>query len=207
LKSGNRGTALFYLCVSAKNKMNEEFQNMSDEEVFALSFGKPELFEIIVSRHEEAFLRKAKTIVRNEEIAKDIVQDAFVKMYLYGRKYKPQEGARWSSWAYKILINTCFAYHQKLKKDKEFSTAFTEELEAVTPDESGGESHESNREYITSLIDKLPETFARILRLYVIDGKDYAQIAKAENISVGAVKTRMHRAKAALKKESAEITY
>ena len=145
--------------------------------------------------------------MRNDEVAKDIVQDAFVKMYLYGRKYKPVEGAKWSSWAYRVLINTCFVYHAKLKKDKEFSTAFTDELEAVTPEESAHDSQTSDREYITSLIDRLPETFARILRLYVIDGKDYAAIAKAEDLSVGAVKTRMHRAKAALKKLSAKITY
>ncbi len=180
---------------------------MTDEEIFSKSFSEPKLFEVIVERYEEAFLRKARTIVRNEEIAKDIVQDAFVKMYLYGRKYKPQEGARWSSWAYKILINTCFAYHQKLKKDNQFSTAFTEELEAVTPDESEHETHKNDREYVLSLIDQLPETFARILRLYVIDGKDYAAIAEAEEMSVGAVKTRMHRAKAALKKAAAKITY
>ncbi len=180
---------------------------MTDEEIFSKSFSEPKLFEIIVERYEEAFLRKARTIVRNEELAKDIVQDAFVKMYLYGKKYRPQEGARWSSWAYKILINTCFAYHQKIKKDKQFSTAFTEELEAVTPDESEHETHKNDREYVMSLVDRLPETFARILRLYVIDGKDYAAIAQAENISVGAVKTRMHRAKAALKEEAAKITY
>ncbi len=180
---------------------------MTDEEIFSKSFAEPKLFEIIVERYEEAFLRKARTIVRSDELAKDIVQDAFVKMYLYGKKYKPQEGARWSSWAYKILINTCFAYHQKLKRDNQFSTAFTEELEAVTPDESEHETHKNDREYVLSLIDRLPETFAKILRLYVIDGKDYASIAEAENITVGAVKTRMHRAKAALKEEAAKITY
>ncbi len=187
--------------------MNEEFKHMTDEEVFALSFQNPKLFELIVERYEEAFLRKTKTIVRSEELAKDIVQDAFVKMYLYGKKYKPQEGARWSSWAYKILINTCFAYHKKLKKDKEFSTAFTEELEAVTPDESAHEALKGDREYVMSLIDLLPETFAKILKLYVVEGKDYAAIAAAENLSVGAVKTRMHRAKAELKKAAAKITY
>jgi RNA polymerase sigma-70 factor (ECF subfamily) len=180
---------------------------MTDEELFALSFSQPKLFEVIVERYEEAFLRKARAIVRDEEVAKDIVQDAFVKMYLYGKGYKPQTGARWSSWAYKILINTCFAYHQKLKKDKEFSTSFSEELEAVTPDESAHETLKGDREYVLSLVDRLPETFARILRLYVVDGKDYADIAMAEDVSVGAVKTRIHRAKAELKKIAEKITY
>ena len=187
--------------------LNEEFSHLSDEELFALSFSKPKLFELVVLRYEEAFLRKAKSIVRDDEVATDVVQDAFVKMYLYGRKYKPQEGARWSSWAYKILINTCFAYHQKLKKERNFSTAWSDEIEAVTPDESLEDTHGKDREYMISLIDRLPETFARILRLYVIDGKDYSQIASAENISVGAVKTRMHRAKAQLKKVAEKITY
>lgn len=187
--------------------MKEEFAHLSDEEVFVKALSDPSFFELIVERYEEAFLRKARTILRNDEVAKDVVQDTFVKIYLYGKNYKPQEGARWSSWAYKILINTCFVYHKKAKRDTEFSTSFDDELEAVIPDESTHNASKLDTDYVMSLVDKMPETFAKILRLYVVEGKNYEEIAKAEGITMGAVKTRMHRAKGLLKKLSTENKY
>jgi RNA polymerase sigma factor (sigma-70 family) len=54
---------------------------------------------------------------------------------------------------------------------------------------------------------RLPETFARILRLYVSEGKDYKEIAKVEGVTEGAVKTRMHRAREEMRKISEDVTY
>lgn len=189
--------------------MHSEYKDLADEEVFALSLEKPDVFEVIVRRYEDAFLRKARSIVRDEEAVKDIVQDTFVKIYLYGKKWKPMSGAKWGSWVYKILINTCFSKYGKMRRDKEMTVVYSDEMESLMKDGSAEGQAEStdNTRYLHSLIDRLPETFARVLRLYAVGGKKYAEIAEAEGITVGAVKTRMHRAKLALKKLNAEITY
>ena len=50
-------------------------------------------------------------------------------------------------------------------------------------------------DHILSVISKIPVSLGRMLKLALIEGKDYEGIAQAENISVGAVRTRMHRAK------------
>lgn len=185
-----------------------EYREMKDEEVLSASFKHPYLFELFVERYEEAFIRKAKSIVFNEEAAQDIVQDTFVKIYLYGRKFKPVEGAKFSSWAYKVLINVCFQWYKKLKREKEFFLILDEDLEAVLPhDNREVEAQRLDRDYLESMFSRLPETFARILRLYVAEGKEYGEIAKVEGVSEGAIKTRMHRAREEMRKISKDITY
>ena len=185
-----------------------EFRDKRDEDVLAASFRYPYLFELLVERYEEAFFRKAKSIVFNEEAARDIVQDTFVKIYLYGRKFKPVEGARFSSWAYKVLMNVCFLWYKKLKREKQFFSALDEDMEAVLPvDDREERAQKLDRDYLESMFGRLPETFARILRLYVIDGKDYKEIAEVEGVTEGAIKTRMHRAREEMRKISKDITY
>ena len=194
--------------VSIQKNVYNEHQNMSDEEIFTLSLEKPDMFEVIVSRYQEAFIRKARSIVHDEEAAKDIVQDTFVKIYLYGRKWKPVVGARWSSWVYRILLNTCLTKYNKLKRDRSMTTPYTDEMESVLRDEIAEERTEStyNTDYLYSLIDELPETFAKILKLYTVSGKSYDEIAEIEGVTTGAIKTRMHRARLALKKLNEKVT-
>jgi RNA polymerase sigma-70 factor (ECF subfamily) len=186
----------------------EEFRQKRDEEVLFASFSYPHLFELLVEKYEAPFLRKARSIVRHDEVARDVVQDTFVKIYLYGRKFRPVEGAQFSSWAYKVLVNTCFVWYKKMKREREFFTALDEDMEAVlSTDDSGAKSAHGDRDYLESLFARLPETFARILRLYVIENKDYKEIAKSEGVTEGAIKTRMHRARDEMRKISKDVTY
>jgi RNA polymerase sigma factor (sigma-70 family) len=185
-----------------------EFREKRDEEVLVASFKYPYLFELLVERYGQAFLRKAKTIVRNEEAATDIVQDTFVKIYLYGKNFRPVEGAKFSSWGYKVLMNVCFNWYKKLKRETQFFSALDEDMEAVLPhDDSEERAQKLDRDYLESMFARLPETFARVLRLYVIDNKDYNEIAEVEGVSEGAIKTRMHRAREEMRKISKDVTY
>jgi RNA polymerase sigma-70 factor, ECF subfamily len=186
----------------------EEWQKKTDEEVLEASYKQPALFELLVTRHEEAFIRKAKRIVFDEEAARDIVQDTFVKIYMYGKGFEPSPGARFTSWAYKILINTCFAYYKKIKREKEFFSALDDDMEAVLRgDDESRHEEKLDKEYLESIFSRLPETFSRILRLYVLEGKNYGEIAKTENVTEGAIKTRMHRAREMMKDEAKNMPY
>ncbi len=185
-----------------------EYREKRDEDVLAAAFKYPHLFELLVERYQEAFLRKARSIVRNDEAARDIVQDTFVKIYLYGRKFRPVEGAKFSSWAYKVLMNVCFHWYRKMKREREFFSALDEDMEAVLPhDDREERAQKLDRDYLESMFARLPETFARILRLYVVDQKDYKEIAEVEGVTEGAIKTRMHRVRHELRKISEDITY
>src|SRR6185369_10862663 len=107
-----------------------------DEELLVLSLSHPSLFALLVRKYEEPFLRKARSIVHDEEEAEDIVQEAFAKIYLNAGKFKKQEGASFSSWGYRILINTALTHYQKRKRQGLMNVTLDEEIWALIPDKN-----------------------------------------------------------------------
>lgn len=175
----------------------------SDEEVLALSVRSPKFFSIIVERYQGLFLRKTRPIVGGgEEDACDIVQDTFVKIYLNADRYKKIPGASFKSWAYKILLNTCFSWCKKKKRERHFFASLDEELLEFVPDARAAEKWEDrlDREYLISLMSALPEKLGRMLRLHYLEGKPHREIARIEGVRENAIRTRVHRAKKALHK-------
>lgn len=174
-----------------------------DEEILTLSVTNPDVFSVLVDRYQEAFLRKANQIILNDpETARDIVQEAFVKIYLNAARFKVQEGATFKSWGYKILINTCFTKYKKLKNERVFLNDLDPEIQELIPSKADLDSFEQklDTDYVMSLISKLPVILGRALRLWSVEGKSQKDIAKIEGISLGAVRARIHRAKKEIKK-------
>jgi RNA polymerase sigma-70 factor (ECF subfamily) len=106
---------------------------MDDVKILQESINRPAAFALIVDRYQSAFLKKAGYILRNEDEAEDAVQDTFVKIYANANRFAAQEGASFSSWAYKILLNTCYSRYKKLKREGEFVTKMDQDLIALTP--------------------------------------------------------------------------
>ena len=91
-------------------------EGSSDEEVLALSIKYPHQFEVLLLRYQDAFIRKAESIVRSTEEAEDITQEAFAKIYLNAARFKVVPGASFKSWGYRILINTALTHYRKIKR-------------------------------------------------------------------------------------------
>lgn len=178
----------------------EAFLNKSDLEVLREASKNPRVFFILVDRYKDAFLRKARTIVRNEEDAEEIVLEAFTKIYQYADRFQAQEGATFTSWGYKILMNAAFTKYQKQKRVREGMVDFEQEFYEILPDlESRQFEKQEIGDYVVSALARLPEQMSRVLTLYFFEGKSQNEIAAIEHTSVGAIKTRMHRAKGQLK--------
>jgi len=180
---------------------NNTPEKMRDEDILVLSIKKPSAYEYLVVKYQEAFIRKAKSIIGNREEVDDIVSEAFTKIYLNADKFKEQPGASFKSWAYKILINTAFSYYQKLKKEAGFTQSLDPEIYEMLPDPKISEIDKKDlRDSIALALSSLPEMFGRVLKLHFIDDKSQKEVASIEGISISAVKTRIHRAKKELKK-------
>lgn len=175
---------------------------MSDETVLSASINNPSLFGLIVDRYEEAFLRKARSILGQQRVeVEDVVQETFTKIYLNANRFRVQEGATFKSWAYRILINTTFTYYQKLKKKDNFFAQLDDEIWAILPDLKGATiERDSTRDMVASVLSRMPTQLARVLKMHFIDDLPQKQIAEREGLSVPAVKTRIHRAKKEFKK-------
>jgi len=169
----------------------------SDSEVLASSFLNPNDFAVLVDRYQKEFLRKALRITKSKDDAEDIVQDVFIKIYKYGRRFKHQEGATFKSWAYAILTNTCFTYcKKKNRREHFFSNADSEMLELFSSGTLELE-HFLDINQITSAIAHIPKLLGRMLSL-ALSGKSHEEIAELEGVPVGTVRTRLHRAKKAV---------
>jgi RNA polymerase sigma-70 factor (ECF subfamily) len=177
----------------------ETYKDTPDEEILNRSRTEPALFEVLVDRHEAAFMRKAKSILYRQEEAEEAVQDTFTRIYLYADRYKPQEGASFTSWGYAILTRLCFTRYQKLKKERGRTLELDPEAYERIADTDMFLEDLTIRDEVLMAFSRIPESASRILRLQFIEGKSQEEIATLEGASVAAVKTRVHRAKKTFK--------
>ena len=181
--------------------LENTLEGKSDEEVLALSVSHPSLFAVLGRKYEEPFLRKAMGIVRDKEEAEDVVQEAFTKIYLNAKKFKVVEGAKFSSWGYRILINTALTHYAKQKRRGNAEFGLDEEIWALIPDKNLRQFEKKVLlDEVASVLSRMPASLAKALGMFFLEGKTQEEIAKAEGLSVGAIKTRVHRAKAEFKK-------
>lgn len=153
-------------------------------------------------------MRRARAILKSPEDAEEVVQDAFTKMYLYADKYHPQEGASFSSWAYTILNRVAYTkYRAKSIERGKRAELLPEHYESLPDTRAEFLEDLSIRSEVIAALAKLPEAAARILRLQFIEGKSQEEIAVSEQLSIPAVKTRVHRAKKLFKQSYDEQHY
>ncbi|SEN38788.1 RNA polymerase sigma factor [Lihuaxuella thermophila] len=160
--------------------------------------GNTEAFAYIVNRYEARIYNLALRMLRHRADAQDATQEVFIKVFRQLAHYR--EEAQFSTWIYRIATNTCLDRIRKQKREqRQVGDGF------VFPG-SGGETPDcivENRQLEEMLLEEiraLPDKYRVILLLYHQQGLSYKEIADVLNISVQAVGTRLHRAKALLKK-------
>lgn len=183
---------------------HEEASEWSDERVLAESQAKPWLFGVLVNRYEAAFLRKVRGVIHNPLDAEEVVQDAFTKIYINADKYEAQTGVKFSSWAYRILLNTAFTRYQKLIKEGQRFSAIDPEFEQFIGETKEHSGFAEKKDGIDRILERLPGHFAQVLRLHYLERWSHQDIATESGENVGTIKARIHRAKTAFRKESRE---
>jgi len=181
----------------------EKKEERRDEEVLFASLKKPALYEVLIDRYQTPFRNKVRSILGDREEVDDIVQEAFVKIYLNGKRFQIQEGASFKSWGYKILLNTTFTYYQKLKKDDGALVRVEKELYESFADEKPRTVETTD--LVASVLTRMPKHLSKALKLHFLDGMPQKEIAALEGVSISAIKTRIHRAKKEYKKISSKV--
>ncbi len=178
--------------------------DLSDEEVLMRAQREPWLYAVLLERYQDAFLRRAQRIVHDLRDAEEIVQDTFVKIYMNADRFEYREGARFSSWAYAILMNTAFTRYQKCVREGKRVMPLDPEFEGLIGANKEHSAFEEKRDAIERILARIPGHFAEVLRLHYLERWPHADIADRTGETVGAVKARIHRAKAFFRKESAK---
>jgi RNA polymerase sigma factor (sigma-70 family) len=182
----------------------DDARSLTDEEVLLRSAAEPWIFAVLVERYQDAFLRKANAILHNQLDAEEVVQDAFTKIYLNAHRFSPQEGAKFTSWAYRIVMNTAFTrYQKKLKEGQRFQN-IDPEFEDFVADQSAKVAILERTDAIERVLARLPGHFVAVLRLHYLERWSHQDIADKTGENVGTIKARIHRAKAAFREEAGE---
>jgi len=162
-------------------------------------------FEHLFSRHTRAVINFAYRFVRNRELAEELAQEIFLKVYEGATGYRPQ--AKFTTWLYRIATNVCLNEIRKPQfraATHSLDTGWAWDGEAVSIDIGikGGTDMRLEQQAISRALrlalDQIPEKQRVAFILNKYQELSYAEAAEIMKISEKAVKSLIHRAKEAL---------
>jgi len=170
---------------------------MDDNELLArIRDGDHNAFGILVRRHTERFYRLAYRYVQRRDVAEDIVQDAFLKLWKNPYRWQPERQSKFTTWFYRIVVNLCLDW-QKKKRPLVLST---ERLETVTPATlDAAMIHTQAQSLLEKEIAALPERQRTALHLCFDADLSNQEAAEVMGIKVKALQSLLMRAKTRLK--------
>lgn len=197
---------------SARGATASGLESVEDDRalVQAIAAGDARAFERLVRAHVDPLRAVALRLLQNQADADEVVQEAFLSAF---RNLPSWRGdARLGTWLHRIVVNAAL---QRLRRRKRLGTA-SESVEELLPRflDDGHPEHfhrpwvqtaeelatrAETREQVRRVIDKLPENYRTVLILRDIEELDTAEVADLLELSPGAVKVRLHRARQALR--------
>lgn len=160
--------------------------------------GDREAFRVLIERYEGMVFDLAHQYADSPEAAEDLAQDAFMRAYRRIGDLKNPD--RFSSWLYGIALNRCRDYAKNVRRETYAFSRTEEQEDADTlPGEEQGQDEallaEERSEQLWAALDELSSTYATPFLLKYRDGLTYKAMSKRLDVSVSALKVRVHRAR------------
>ena len=184
----------------------------SDEEAISRARrGDHAAFRVLVERYQQRAYRLALRILRDEEMARDAVQDAFLKVYASLGRFEGRSS--FYTWLYRVVLNLCLDLRRRDRSGRhvEWAEEHTplsqgadpdseEPMEGAPPSPHHVLERAELRERMAAAIEELPDAARRTLLLREVDGLSYEEIAQALEIPKGTVMSRLHYARRRMQK-------
>jgi RNA polymerase sigma-70 factor (ECF subfamily) len=175
---------------------NGAFENLTDEEIVEkVRSVDQEFYGFLIKRYQAKLLRYANNLIKDEQRAKDVVQEAFIKAFINLKGFNLKK--KFSSWIYRIAhneaLNMLKKYHKELPMLEDFDFESEEDLEKDF-------SKKEIAEAIEKCLAQIPILYSEPLALYYIEEKTYGEIGDILKIPEGTVATRISRAKLLMQK-------
>src|SRR5579862_3770196 len=187
------------------------FHDQSDEAlVHRVRSGEREVFGVLVDRYKRGIANFIGATVRNSSETADLSQETFLRAYAHLDTFNPQLG-KFSTWIYQIARNVIRTHLGKsLRRPVAQELPEDQTLENSLPDLSrdadpaGGILRDEAERELRAALAELPERTRTVLSLRYFDNMEYHTIATTLGLSLGNVKTLIHRGKIALAKKMRE---
>lgn len=181
--------------------------NEEKELIVHIKQGDIHAFEILITKYEKQIYNLCKHMLLDEGMAEDAVQEICVKIWKEISRF--EEKAKFSTWVYRISVNQCIDIIRKIKRKNETSLVKENKLEneewQMEIEDQDGNIEEKMESYelkkiLEEALSQLKPQYRAICILRDINDYSYEEIASILGISIGTVKSRISRARQALKK-------
>ena len=178
-------------------------QTATDQQLIERSLaGNQDAFGQLVRKYQDKLFTSLSHLTGSHADAEDIAQDAFVQAYLKLSTFR--QHCAFYTWLYRIALNTLYTRnrHHRIRASLSHTRAVTEEDPS---DPHGTPVDELERRedatQIRQALNSLSEEHRTILVLRGVEGFDYDTIAETLELSVGTVRSRLHRARIELREQ------
>jgi len=160
-------------------------------------------FESVVLPHLDAAYALARWLTRNDADAADVVQEAMLRAFRYFDSYREGDAR---SWVLRIVRRTCYSWLERnrpadivpLEADAEFDADVAAPATASSTEALLQSRSDLRR--LDTLIEALPAPLREVVVLRELNELGYREIAEVTGVPIGTVMSRLHRARAALRR-------
>jgi len=173
--------------------------------VRALQAGDESALNELIRKYQGPLFRFICRYIGDEETARDILQETFVRVYFGIQRFRPR--AKFVTWLYSIALNLCRDYARSKHRRQSYATESLDARNAhrdVPAADRGPAADVESRERLANLqkaIEELPHDLRTTLLLFAVEGRSQQECAELLGISVKAVETRVYRARKILEKK------
>jgi len=161
-------------------------------------------FEKAALPHLDAAYSLARWLTRNDADAADVVQEAYLRAFRYFDSYREGDA---KSWLLRIVRRTCYSWLERNRPAELVALETAEEFgeaSAAGPVRAGDTEalllNRSDLRRLDRLIETLPPPLREAIVLRELHELDYREIAEVTGVPIGTVMSRLHRARAALRR-------
>ena len=175
------------------------------ELVAAWQAGDDDAFEQLVRRHEKRVFRLLVRMMGSREEAEDVAQETFISLFRHGKRFRSE--ARFSTFVYRVAANAALNRRRTLGRSRTrieklaVRQAAGDDLPQQPRDPEDSTLGHELTQHVRDALGTLSPALRMPVVLYDIEGLSYGEIANVLGVAEGTVKSRIHRARQALREE------
>jgi len=183
--------------------LDDKVNDKDSELIYKVQDGDTNAFRTLVDLYKDKSLSLAISIVKNESLAEDILQDSFIKVYRNIKWFKYK--SKFSTWLYKIIVNTSYNELKRQKKNISIEESdFVTNL-SIKKEENPVLRLEDQKKYIQKAMELLKTDEALVLRLFYLCEMSLKEIAIITKFSASKVRVDLHRGRKNIKQQLEQL--
>jgi RNA polymerase sigma-70 factor (ECF subfamily) len=165
---------------------------MDDVFIKKVCAGDQDAFRYFVSKYKDMGFTVAVSVVKDEFIAQEVLQDAFIKVYRNLSSFSNRSSFR--TWFYRIVVNEALS---RLRKEKRELISYTNEFNDDKADETllSDLKEEEQIQQINEALQKLPPKESLVLRLFYLQEESIKEVCEVTGWTESNTKVLLHRAR------------